>query len=209
MANACSDVSGGFAFPNCQGQLVVDVTAAGVPTPTGNVTLELSGGKLGDTPVPMGTVRHPCPQELCFFFLDDMECSVPCLLSAEQITTSKTRCFTGPKCPFRCKISLGRIQVGLHVAAPRHPDDLENNFMMRQYYIDFVPTSYCKSCMRSFPTYGSSAGMEAAVRYKNLTHNGMCIGGPVEWRGAIHSGVIEGEKRCPQHACLEADIKED
>ncbi|BDA40709.1 hypothetical protein COCOBI_01-3620 [Coccomyxa sp. Obi] len=52
---ACGNGRCGFSFPNCQGQLVINVTASGVPVPTGNVTLELSGGKLGETPIPLGT----------------------------------------------------------------------------------------------------------------------------------------------------------
>ncbi|BDA44329.1 hypothetical protein COCOBI_05-5130 [Coccomyxa sp. Obi] len=54
-ASLCRLYLGGFAFPNCVGPLTVSVSASGSPSPTGNVTLQISGGKLGNNAVSIGT----------------------------------------------------------------------------------------------------------------------------------------------------------
>lgn len=123
MAKPCIGVLGGFAFPNCQGQLAVDVTAAGNPVTTGNVTLELSGGKLGDTPVPMGSVRHYCPKQPCFFFLSEMECSVPSVCCANH--NRQDSASQGPNALPGATYNWERVQVGLVCMWP-DPDTLEN-----------------------------------------------------------------------------------
>lgn len=59
----------GFTFPNCLGPLTISVSGSGTPSPTGNVTLSISGGKIGSIPITLGSVSHLPPLRLTLHLL--------------------------------------------------------------------------------------------------------------------------------------------
>ena len=95
-------VTGGFTFPNCLGPLTVTVGGSGSPPPTGNVTLQISGGKLGANAVTIGTVSPAPAACLCCYQTRIIWTTVPGL----SHVTGRALLIRGFACKSVCSLAV-------------------------------------------------------------------------------------------------------